>query len=370
MPCDVPLRLQEPTRDREDHPVGLGVALLGDAGAIVRRAVAVHVLAVECLGRGDVVLPRLGRRNAGLGEEVGAVVDHLEVAIQGQHVGVARELLRELPEERRDVVLLEILIRRDARAEVLHEAWHDVVDRPLRREYCCVDGVGARCPVRQHLAVEVRERHRDDVDLRAGHGVEVRCAALQRLGDLRAGEGHDVDLHAVELAGRLRRPGDERQRSDARKRRQDGVLAQCLDVHWLLPRWCDAHASARNGSGSLTASRVGMAACTHSIAICPAGSGVARSGRRARPRSDPASAPLGRWCTQYQGRPPSRSRSRPSPCPASSRPATARASRPLSRGVAGHRRHPPNSAQHRPSRRRARARDFLSLCLCCVDLLC
>ena len=43
---------------------------------------------------------------------------------------------------------------------------------------------------------------------------------------------------------------------------------------------------------------------------------------------------------------------------------------PLSRGVAGHRRHPPNSTPHRPSRRRARARDFLSLCLCCVDLLC
>ena len=49
----------------------------------------------------------------------------------------------------------------------------------------------------------------------------------------------------------------------------------------------------------------------------------AASPRRGRSRTKPASAPRCRWCTKYPGRPSSRSRSRPSPCPASSRPATA-----------------------------------------------
>ena len=212
MPCEVPCDCRIPAGDREDHPVGLRAPLLGDAGAVVRRPVTVHVLAVGRLGRGDVVLPGLGRRDARIREHVGAVVDHLEVAIEGEHVGVAGELLRELAEELRDVVLLEILVRRDARAQVLHVAGHDVVHAPLRCEHRRVDGVGARRPVRQHLGVEVGERHRDDVDLCAGHGVEVRCAALQRLGDLRPGEGHDVDLHAFELAGCLCPAGDEAER--------------------------------------------------------------------------------------------------------------------------------------------------------------
>ena len=245
MPLGGPLGLQVSTGDREDHPVGLRAALLGDAGAIVRRPVAVHVLAVNGLGRSYVVLPGLGRRDARIREHVGAVVDHLEVAIEGEHVGIPGELLRELAEEGRNVVLLEILVRRDARTEILHVARHDVVDPPLRREHSGVDRVGARCPVRQHLGVEVGERHRDDVDLRAGHGVEVRRAALQRLGDLWAGEGHDVDFHAVELAGSLCRAGNEAERGDARKRRQHGVPAKLpdADVHLLLPWSCDAHAS-------------------------------------------------------------------------------------------------------------------------------
>ena len=47
-----------------DEPVALGVALLGDAGAEVGRAVAVHVLAVERLGDREILVPGLGRLEA------------------------------------------------------------------------------------------------------------------------------------------------------------------------------------------------------------------------------------------------------------------------------------------------------------------
>ena len=94
------LRLDHAAGDRGDEPVGLGVALLGDARAVVGRAVAVHVLAVQRLGDGDVVVERLRRLQTARLEHVGAVVDHVEVAIQGQHVDLAAVLLREVAEER------------------------------------------------------------------------------------------------------------------------------------------------------------------------------------------------------------------------------------------------------------------------------
>ncbi len=91
------------------------------------------------------------------------------------------------------------LVLGDAAAEVLEIAARHVVDHPLRREHRGVDRVRAARPVGQHLLVEVRERHGDDVDLGAGQLLELRRPALQRLLD-RAGLGHDVDRHAVELA--------------------------------------------------------------------------------------------------------------------------------------------------------------------------
>ena len=94
------------------------------------------------------------------------------------------------------------LVLGDAVAEVLEVAARHVVDHPLRREHRSVDRVRAARPVGQDLLIEVRERHRDHVDLGAGQLFELRRPALQRLLD-RAGLGHDVDRHTVELARRL-----------------------------------------------------------------------------------------------------------------------------------------------------------------------
>ena len=199
------LRLDEAARDRGDEPVGLRIALLRNAGPVIRRAVAVQILAVQRLGGGKIVVPGLRRLQVVRLEDVGAVIHHVEVAVQGQHIDLAVILLREIAEEAGDVVLLQVLVLGDTVGEILKEATGDIVDHPLRREHRRIDRIGAARPVRQQLGVEIRERHGDDVDLGAGQLLEFGSAPLQRLGDLRPGEGHDIHRHTV-IRTRERRP--------------------------------------------------------------------------------------------------------------------------------------------------------------------
>ena len=95
------LGLQPAAGDAEDRPIGLGIALLGDARAVVALAVAVHIHALGSLGDVDIVGPGLRRLLAELLQHVGPVVDHLEVAIEGDHVVLAGVGLGEIAEEGR-----------------------------------------------------------------------------------------------------------------------------------------------------------------------------------------------------------------------------------------------------------------------------
>ena len=210
-----------------DEPVALGVALLADAGAEVGRAVAVHVLAVHRLGDLEILVPGGRGLQAGGLEHVGPVVHHVEVTIEGDHVGLVAVLLREVAEEGADVLLLDGLVGGDARGQVLEVAAGDVVDHPLRREDRGVDRVGAGGPVGQHLLVELDERHADHVDLGAGQRLELGRAPLQRLLD-GAGLGHHVDGDPVELAGG---PGGAGACEDAERSGAGQKLLHCCPPH-------------------------------------------------------------------------------------------------------------------------------------------
>ena len=59
------------------------------------------VLAVQRLGDLEVLVPGLRRLQAGFLQHVRAVVDHVEVAIERDQVGLAVVLRREVAEERR-----------------------------------------------------------------------------------------------------------------------------------------------------------------------------------------------------------------------------------------------------------------------------
>jgi hypothetical protein len=131
-------------------------------------------------------------------EDVLAVVDHLEIAVQRHGVGVALEGGAEVAEEGRDVEPVDLLVGPDPRTEVFEVPRWDEVSQPLWVEHERVVAVRPRRSVGEDLLVQVAEGDDDDVDLRARELLEVRCAPLQRLRDLRPGERQDVDRDAGE----------------------------------------------------------------------------------------------------------------------------------------------------------------------------
>jgi hypothetical protein len=94
------LRLEETAGDGDDPPVALLALLLCDARAVVGLTVAVEVLAVLGGRDGQVLVPGL-RRSV---EDVAPVIDHVEVAVERDHVRLARVRRVEVAEERPDVL--------------------------------------------------------------------------------------------------------------------------------------------------------------------------------------------------------------------------------------------------------------------------
>ena len=238
------LGLQPGAGDAEDRPVGLGVALLGDAGAVVGLAIPVHIRALGGFGDIHVVGPGLRRLLSELLQHIGPVIDHLEVAIEGDHVLLPGIGLGEVAEEGRHILLLQGLVGIHAGSQILEIARGHVIHHPLRGEDRGIDAVGAAGPVGQQLLVEIREGHGDDIDLGARQLLEIRGPALQRLGDLGAGEGHEVDGDAVELSGGGRAIYPRADEAEAKTRRQESLSPCC---HLFPP---DGTAAERRAAGS------------------------------------------------------------------------------------------------------------------------
>ena len=222
------LGLHDRSRDRLDGEVGLGIALLEDAGAVVGLTVAVHVLAVDLGGHVEIVFPGLGRLQAGLLEHVLAVIDHLEVAIDHQQLGLAADLLAEFAEVGRDVGHVDLGVLGDIGIHVLEEAGGIEFDAPAGGEDADVDRVGAGRPVVLDLREDFREGHFRDDDLAAGGRLEFLAALGKAAGDHIAGAGQDIDGDAVELAG-LRCGSEAASSSTRHHRRGDEFTKRHLD---------------------------------------------------------------------------------------------------------------------------------------------
>ena len=97
-------------RDRADSEIGLRIPLLEDAGSKVTFAIAVHVLTIHRLCDSDVVFPCLWRFQTSGFQNILAIVDHLEVTIDGDQIGFATDLLVKFAEVGRDVVNVDLVV--------------------------------------------------------------------------------------------------------------------------------------------------------------------------------------------------------------------------------------------------------------------
>ena len=195
------LGLHESGGDGAHGEIRLRVPLLEDAGSEVGLAVPVQVLAVHRAGDLHVLVPGARRRKAHVVQDVPAVVEHLEVAVDGDQVGLAADLLVVLAEVGRDVVDVDLVVVRDVAVQRLHQARVDQFGRPAGREHAHVDRVRAGRPVGEDLLEQLRERNLVDADLRAGHRGELLAAFDEALRDDGTRTGQDLDGHAAVVLG-------------------------------------------------------------------------------------------------------------------------------------------------------------------------
>ena len=218
------LGLHDRCREGLDGEVGLRIALLEDAGAVVGLPVTIHVLAVDLGGHVEVFLPGLWGLQASLFQHVLAVIDHLEVAIDHQQLGLAADLLAEFTEIRRDIGHVDLGVLGDIGIHVFQESGGIEFHAPACGEDADVYGVGSGRPVVLDLREDFREGNFGHNDLAAGGSLEFLAAFGKAAGDHVAGASQDVDGDAVEFAGL--RCGSETAGSSTRHHRSGDQLTK------------------------------------------------------------------------------------------------------------------------------------------------
>ena len=156
---------------------------------------------MDGLGAREIVVPGLGRLQAGLLQNVLAVVDHLEVAIDRQQLGLAADLLAEFAEVGRDVSQVDLGVLGDIGVQVFEQAGCVKFHAPAGGEDADVDGVRARRPVGLDLLEDFGERHFGHDDLGARGCFEFLATLDQTAGDDVARPRQNIDGDAVKLAG-------------------------------------------------------------------------------------------------------------------------------------------------------------------------
>jgi len=124
------LGLHETGGHRHDREVGLGITLFEDARTEIGFAIAIHVLAVRSAGNCHVVVPGLGRLKAQLFQNVPTIVEHLEVTIDGDQIGLAADFLVVLAEVRGDVVEVDLVVVSDIVGQIFDQPAIDQLDSP------------------------------------------------------------------------------------------------------------------------------------------------------------------------------------------------------------------------------------------------
>ena len=226
--------------ERLDRKVGLGIALLEDARAKVGFAIAVHVLAVDLRRHVQIVFPGDGRFQPGIRQNVGPVVDHLEIAIDHQKLGLATDLLTEFAEVGCDVVEVDLVVGGDIWVQVFQQAGCIQFDAPTGGEDPDIDRIGARRPVVLDLREDLGERHLGDDDLAARHLFEFLAALDKATGDDVTRPRQNIDGHPAEVLGKrgyggaAESGGADRQRSEIVAKRHNESSQTVLSVAGIL----------------------------------------------------------------------------------------------------------------------------------------
>ena len=187
--------------NRLNGEIGLGIALLEDARAVVSHAVAVHVLAMDGGCNCEIVVPGLGRRLSVGFENVLAVIDHLEVAIDHQQLGLAADFLAEFAEIGCDVSHVDLGVLGHIGVKVSEQPSGVEFHAPTGGEHAHVNRVGSGGPVRLDLLEDFGERHFADDYLGARCSFKFLATLCQTAGDDRTWARQDVDGDAIIFAG-------------------------------------------------------------------------------------------------------------------------------------------------------------------------
>ena len=209
--------------------IGLVVALLENARAVVRNTVAVHVFAVDGGSNFQVIVPGLGRGLAVGFQHILAIVDHLEVAIDHQHLGFATHLLAEFAEIRCDVSRVDFGVLCNVGIEVFEQTSSVKFNAPAGRKHTDVNRIGARGPVGLDLRENFSKWNFTDNDLGARGSAEFHATLGKASGDNIAGACQDVDGNAIIFTGGCRG-------GDAAKGCTGSQSADQVFVHWYSSR--------------------------------------------------------------------------------------------------------------------------------------
>lgn len=144
---------------------------------------------MEVPGNTDILIPGSGRVKPGTVEQVGAIVDHLEIAIQRDGIDAILVDGTEIAEKRDNIIPLECRIRLNARSQVFKILLAGIIDHPLRSKDKDIILLCLVLHIRQDSLVQFRKGDGAYRDLSTGTVRKFLRTPLEWLGNLWSCEG-------------------------------------------------------------------------------------------------------------------------------------------------------------------------------------
>ena len=148
-------------------------------------------------GNCQIVVPGFGKSLAVGFQYVFPVVNHLEVAIDHQQLGLAADFLAEFAEVTCNVSKVNLGVLGDIGVEVCQQASGIQFNPPTSSENANVNRVGTRGPVCLDLLEDFSERHFGYHNLGTCHGFKFLATFGQTAGNDRAWARQNVDGYAI-----------------------------------------------------------------------------------------------------------------------------------------------------------------------------